>query len=89
MTDLDEQDINTLAAALDEALAAALDETPAEHRDAAAGGTGRAWPAYTDLGLFDIVGTVTRPGPALAALFRTAGRHLAPGPLAEEAFVRP
>jgi alkylation response protein AidB-like acyl-CoA dehydrogenase len=78
VTDLEDQDVDALAAALDQALA--------DHRDAPGDG---AWLAYTELGLFDIVGAVARPAPVLAALFRMAGRHLAPGPLVEEIFVRP
>jgi alkylation response protein AidB-like acyl-CoA dehydrogenase len=79
--ELDDQDVAAMAAALDEALTASWDPVSGE--------PAQVWADYAKLGLFDVVSDFAHPGHVLAALLRTASRHLAPGPLVEEAFIRP
>lgn len=74
MTELAPGDLDTLIAAVDEAL---MDPShdPAE--------------VYAELGLPDLVPSLARPAPALCAALAAIARRRGPGPVIEELFVRP
>jgi hypothetical protein len=83
----DNHDLADLLATIDATLSAHWNQATAENPDA-------VWARLLDLGVTELIAPVGQSGMALPTeilvdVFRTASRHLAPGPWLEEAFLRP
>lgn len=77
------------------ALLAAIHDTLRDHwNPAEPGNPGEVWGRLLELGIDELIAPTAQAGmnlpvTVLADVARTASRHLAPGPLVEEAFLRP